>query len=300
MQAKLVENLDSSTGEAEFFKAISIDIKQSLILLLSERGHGKSSSLKAIVKYCKDTNADITIKVVDPSQTWWKKSPIKYRQYVTREAIKAGRIKNVGDCVYEVGMLSEEERRAFLGMIVAQDYKRNYEMSMNDPEKFKKECLWTIYVVEESNTIFNSFSLRKNDWVSPVLQDFVSIGRNFKLGAFLLATAEDGEISPSLRRRSRRIYGRLVAEGDIMRVRRSDKAMAEYLSKEIPRFNFVYWGSKFYGPVHMKDIADTTPLDYAPNGDEVIEGREDTRLLSTILFAVTAAAILILFVLSFS
>lgn len=174
-----------------------------------------------------------------------------------------------------------------------QDYRRNYEMSMNEPDKFKKECLWTIYVIEESNTIFNSYSLRKNDWVSPVLQDFISIGRNFKLGAFLLATAEEGEISPSLRRRSRRIYGRLVAEGDIARVRRTDKKMAEYLAKEIPRFNFVYWGERFFGPVHVKDTVTTTPMDYIGEPDEGAQGSGSA--LNSLIYFVIGAAIMLLF-----
>lgn len=294
MQSTLFENpIKGGSEEDSFYDSIIKDTKQSLLLFLSERGHGKSSSLKSIVKECKERNADITLKVFDPSQTWFKKSPLKYRQYITREAIKQGRIKNIGDCVYEIGLLSEEERRVFLGMVIMQDYRRNYEMSMNEPDKFKKECLWTIYVIEESNTIFNSYSLRKNDWVSPVLQDFISIGRNFKLGAFLLATAEEGEISPSLRRRSRRIYGRLVAEGDIARVRRTDKKMAEYLAKEIPRFNFVYWGERFFGPVHVKDTVTTTPMDYIGEPDEGAQGSGSA--LNSLIYFVIGAAIMLLF-----
>jgi hypothetical protein len=256
-----IDQLGSITGEQEFFKAVSEDLKQSLVLFLCERGHGKSSSLKAIIKYCKETNSDIIVKCFDPSMSWYEISPTKYRQYVSTEKLTTGMIDNVGDCTYEIGSLTEEQRRFFLGTCIAQDYKYRYNLRLNDPAAFKK-LPWVIYVIEESNTIFGSFSFRKNDAITPVLQDFVSIGRNYKMNAFLVATAEEGELSPSLRRRSRRIYGRLVAEGDIARVRKSNKAMANYLSNDIPRFSFVYWGSKFYGPTHINDTVKSTPEDY--------------------------------------
>ena len=246
--------------EKDFYDQIQRDIRQSLIQLVSERGHGKSTGLKTIVKRIRDTDPGITFKVFDPSQSWFERSPTKYRQYVTPAKLASGMVDNVGDCTYEIGALSEPQRRIFVGMCIAQDYKHRYDLRMNNPKAF--EALgWTIYVLEEANVLFNSFSMRKNDAITPGLQDFVSVGRNYKLGAFLVATAEEGEIAPSLRRRSRHIYGRVESEADLSKVRRKDKELAAYLTV-IPRYTFVYLGDKKYGPVKMLDTVKCTPEDY--------------------------------------
>lgn len=220
-----------------------------------------SSALKTIVKRSREAHPELVFIAFDVSQSWYEFAPLKYRQLVTVEKIRAGQIVNVEDCIYEMGSLSEAQRRQFIGTIIAQTYRGRYDMKLNNPEAFV--ALPTlVFIVEESNVVFGSFSFRVKDWISPVLADFVSVGRNYKLSAILVATVEEGEMAPSLRRRSRRIYGRLVAEGDISRVRRNNKDMARYLSQEIPRFNFVYWGEKFIGPVKVPDEVKTPAIDY--------------------------------------
>lgn len=248
-QTTLTPNVDESEA---FFRAINKDIIKNPIQFLSERGHGKSSTLKTIVKRCREARTDVVFYIFDPSTTWYESAPVKYRQFVTVDRINAGQTVNVGDCVYEIGSLTEAQRRTFVGSMIAQHYKARYEMKINNPAEFAK-LPTIVYVIEESNCIFGSFSFRIRDWISPILSDFISIGRNYKLSAIMVATAEEGEMAPSLRRRTRRIYGRLVAEGDVARVRRKDKAMANYLSKEIPRFHFVYDGDRFFGPIKVPD-----------------------------------------------
>lgn len=249
-----------SEVETAFFEAVTRDITQSLIIFVSERGHGKSSTLKTIVKHIRDRCPDISMKVYDPSQSWFERSPTKYRQYVTTEKLKAGMVDNVVDCTFEIGALTEEQRRIFVGTCIAQDYRYRYDLRMNNPEAFK-QLPWVVYILEEANVLFGSFSMRKNDGITPVLQDFVSVGRNYKMSAFLVATAEEGEIAPSLRRRSRHIYGRVESEADLAKVRRKDKELAQYLTV-IPRYTFVYLGDKKYGPVKMADLVKSTPEDY--------------------------------------
>ena len=246
-----------------FYDAIINDIQKDILQFISMRGHGKSTSLKTIVKKCREAHPELQWLIFDVSQTWYESAPVKYRQLVTRERIKAGQIVSVPDCVYEMGSLTEQERRMFVGTIIAQVYRRRYNMKLNDPIAYA-QLPTMVFVVEESNVVFGSYSFRVKDWISPVLADFVSVGRNYKLSAILVATVEEGEMSPSLRRRSRRIYGRLVAEGDIARVRKNNKAMAKYLSEEIPRFNFVYWGDRFFGPVKVPNEVKTPAKDYIP------------------------------------
>jgi hypothetical protein len=263
MQTTLVEKVVASGDEREFYRAITSDVSKNIIQFISERGHGKSSALKTIVKRCRETHPELEFMAFDVSQSWYESAPLKYRQLVTLDKLRTGEIKNVVDCVYEMGSLSEAQRRQFIGTIIARIYKMRYEIKLNDPAAFA--ALPTlIFIIEESNVVFGSYSFRVKDWISPVLADFVSVGRNYKLSAILVATVEDGEMAPSLRRRSRRIYGRLVAEGDISRVRRNNKEMAKYLSQEISRFNFVYWGETFIGPVKVPDEVKTPAMDYIP------------------------------------
>lgn len=251
----------------EFYEAISDDVTQVLIQLVSERGHGKSSSLRTIVDYCKRKHPELVFVIFDISQAWYHCAPVTYRQHVTIPNISKGLIQNKGDCVYEIGSLTKEQRRAFVGSIVKQDWDYRYQLKLQNPEALEREP-WIIYVFEEANVYFDSYSFRSNDMFSPILQDFVSVGRNYRLGAFLVATAEVGEISPSLRRRSRKIYGRVESESDLAQIRRRDKSRevkVEPLVKGMPRYHFIYEGDKgVYGPIKIPDVVDHVPVDYVP------------------------------------
>ena len=284
MQTQLIEANTVNEDEA-FYNAIANDCPKNILQFISERGQGKSTALKTIIKRMRITNPELEFLVFDISQTWFQSAPLKYRQLVTVDKIRAGQVMNVSDCVYEMGELSEAQRRAFMGTIIAQIYKKRYEMKLNNPEEFAK-LRTMIFVIEESNCVFGSYSFRQRDWISPILSDFVSVGRNYKLSAILVATVEVGEMAPSLRRRSRRIYGRLVAEGDISRVRRNNKEMAKFLSQEIPRFNFIYWGeSGFIGPVKVPDEVKAPAIDY-PLPEANPQGNNNPNFWSQLFFGV--------------
>lgn len=253
-------NLEGVNSETEFYNKIAQDSKQALIQLVSEAGHGKSSSLRTIIEHCRRIHPEIVFKIFDIAQAWFHCAPVKYRQYVTIDKIAKGQVANANDCVYELGSLSDEERRAFVGTILQLDYAARYEAKMsNDGSLDKYPTL--VYVFEESNIFFGSYSFRKNDAYSQIFQEFVSVGRNYKLRGFLVATAEVGEMSPSLRRRSRKIYGRIESDGDLAVVRRKNKDLAVYLT-QIPRFHFVYLSDRAYGPVKVPDLVKTVPEDY--------------------------------------
>lgn len=263
----MVKNNEAGKENEAFYDAITGDVTQVLIQLLSERGHGKSSSLRTIIDYCKRKHPELVFKIIDLSQSWYHCAPVKHRQHVTVPNIRKGLIQNIGDCVYEIGSLTKEQRRAFVGSLIKQDWDYRYSLKMQNPEALKREP-WIIYVFEESNIYFGSYSFRSNDLFTPVLQDFVSVGRNYRLGAFLVATAEVGEMSPSLRRRSRKIYGRVESESDLAQIRRRDRSRrvkVEPLVKQMPRFHFLYEGDKgVYGPVRIPDVVVDAPVDYVP------------------------------------
>jgi len=230
-----------STENKGFYDQIAKDSKQSLILLVSEAGHGKSSSLKTIVAYCKEKRPDIVFFIFDVSQTWFHNAPTKYRQYVTMEKIQNRQIAHIHDCVYEIGSLPNEVKRAFVGTMLETEYTYRYNLklkttqgTMEERKKAKEEwdALPTLVVIaEEANIYWGSYSLRRSDPYTPVFQSFVSVGRNYKMRVCLVATAEQGEISTSLRRRVRRIFGRLISEGDLNRIRRKDKELSIYLKR---------------------------------------------------------------------
>jgi len=253
IQTELIEGV-------AFYDKIASDSKQVLIQLVSEAGHGKTSSLRTIIDYCRKKHPDIVFKIFDVSQAWYHCAPTKYRQYVTRDKIAKSQVANVDDCVYEIGALSDEEKRAFVGTIIGLDYGKRYNAKMEGNGELKSFPS-LVYCFEESNVYFGSYSFRKNDQFSPMFQMFVSVGRNYKMRGFLVATAEIGEMAPSLRRRSRKIYGRLESEGDLATVRRKNKELAQYLIT-IPKYHFVYLSDKPYGPIKVPDLVNHTPEDY--------------------------------------
>lgn len=250
--------------QTDFYEGIADDITQVLIQLVSERGHGKSTSLRTIVDYCKKKHPELVFQIFDLSQSWWHCAPVEHRQHVTVENLNANKIQNIADCVYEIGALSQEDRRAFVGTVIQQHWNQRYRLKMENPEELKK-LPWIIFVFEESNIYFGSYSLRTNDQFTPIFNDFISVGRNYKLGAFLVATAEVGEMSPSLRRRSRKIYGRVESESDLSKIRRRDKnrdVKVADLVMTMPRFHFIYEGDRVYGPTQIPDVVKNTPKDY--------------------------------------
>ena len=209
--------------------------------------------------------------IFDVSQAWWHCAPVQYRQLVTREKWNCGQIVNLTDCVYEMGKLTQDERRVFVGEIVSRHYHKRYQAKLDGT---LKEMPFLIFIFEEANTYFGSRTMTKNDAFTPIFVDFVSVGRNYKMRGFLVATAEEGEIHPLLRRRSSRIYGRLESDGDISRIRRKDKELASYL-KEVPKYNFVYYNGNQFGPVKIPDVVTNEPVDYEVSVPVVTQPKSD-------------------------
>lgn len=245
----------------DFYDKVADDVKQVLIQFLSEAGWGKTSSLKTIIQHCKNKHKDLVFKIFDISIAWWHTAPVKYRQSITFDKIQRGEYANIEDCVYDIGSLDKTYKRAFIGYIMKQDYEYRYTLAKDDPEKLKS-LPYIIYVIEEANVCFGPYSLRTNDEYSPIFQQFVSVGRNFKMRGILVATAEVGEISPSLRDRSRRIYGRIESERDLKRLRSKDKALAKYISTKLPRYHFVYYDGRPHYSGQIPDSVTNVPIDY--------------------------------------
>jgi len=243
----------------EFYEQISEDIKQTHIQFIAEAGSGKTSSLRTILQYCKDKNKDIVFKIFDISVAWWHKAPCEHRQEVTQDNLAT--LPNLEDCVYDIGLLDEIQQRYFVARIVQEDYLNRYFIEKNHPERLKKMPN-IVYIFEECNIYFDSSSINRKDMPGDIFTKFLSVGRNFKLRGFLVATAEIGEVSTRIRRRSRKIYGKLISDSDLAGVKRKDKTWVEKL-ENMPKYNFVYnVGRKFYGPFRIPDSVTHVPVDF--------------------------------------
>ena len=251
----------------QFYDLIAKDSKQALIQLVSEAGHGKTSSLRTIIQHVREKHPDIVFKIFDVSQAWYHCAPTKWRQLVTREKIQRGLVANVDDCVFEMGSLSDAERRMFVGEIIKRDYEKRYKA------KLKRELddfPLLAYVFEESNIYFGSYAFRTNDGYSAIFQNYVSVGRNYKMRGFLIATAEQGEMAPSLRRRTRKIYGRIISKPDLIAAKRV--GITADLTK-IPKYHFHYFdGETGQGYTQrIPDLVKNVPQDYIVETVEVVK-----------------------------
>ena len=252
-------------SNTEFYERIAKDSKQALIQIVSEAGHGKTSSLRTIIQHVKRTHPEIVFKIFDVSQAWYHCAPVQHRQLVTRRKMRSGKIANIPDCVYEMGTLSKEDKRAFVGTIIKEDWDKRYQAKLRTTQGTQEQrdlalIEWEkipllAFIYEESNIYFGSYSFRTNDEHTPVFENYVSVGRNYKMRGFLVATAEQGEMAPALRRRTRKIYGRLVNSGDIREAR---KTGVEVDLTEIPKYNFAYADMVERVP----DLVKRTPVDY--------------------------------------
>ena len=251
----------------QFYDLIAKDSKQALIQLVSEAGHGKTSSLRTIIQHVRRKHPDIVFKIFDVSQAWYHQAPTQWRQLVTLPKMAKGLVANLDDCVYEMGSLSKEYKRAFVGMILKADWDKRYQAKL---EGRLDEYPLMAYVFEESNIYFGSYALRTNDDYTPVFQSYVSVGRNYKMRGFLVATAEQGEMSPSLRRRTRKIYGRIISKGDLSLAKRS--GITEDLTR-IPKYHFHYYDNESKRGITQRipDLVKNVPKDYVVEVAEVVE-----------------------------
>jgi hypothetical protein len=234
------------------------------IILNSEAGHGKSTSLKTIISDLKRKHPETIVKVFDISLSWYGRAPLQYRQKITTEKFLKVDFRNLDDCVYEIGSLPKDLRRVFVALIVKQDHAVRYAMVEQYGLDAIKKVPPIIYVFEEANTYFDSYSLRKNDDWSSALSDFVSVGRNFRMRGFLVVTAEQGELSPGFRRRATgRLLGRVLNEYDLTQICKGRIHMKDKLRK-VPPYHWIYYHGSFSNMFRINDTVRDVPKTYAP------------------------------------
>ena len=234
------------------------DLKSVPVLFLAERGHSKSTSAKHIISKALEMDSSLIVKVFDVSMSWYWCAPLRFRQLVTAETIDRDEIDNIGSCVYEMGQLSDDDRRAFLASIIHADFKERYNTAKNYGPDTLKGLPTVVYVLEEVNTYLGSYSLRKGDMSAQILVDFVSVGRNYGLTFLGLTTCLSGEVSPSVRNRCRLLLGRVTSDADLRVVKARTDAHTRDISKSIAKYYFVYGGIV----ERIPDSVRSRPMDY--------------------------------------
>jgi len=258
---------DQSTKKV--FDQIIYDLSLKHLVMLADKGHGKTSSAKAIIQYIKERMGDrISVKVFDLSQRWYHGAPLKWRQWVTIDRYRRGLIRNVDDCVYEIGDLSQDDRRMFVAWIISKDYKERYRIGIRRGIEAIEEQPLIVYVFEEANAYFKSMSIKGGDAAARALSDFAFVGRNYGLTGISIVLFEVGGFSTDFRRISNHLYGAVESKADRGMLRREiDKQLAKDVSPEkIKRFYWYYRGTKKFGPFRIFDWSEGcgTPEDYEP------------------------------------
>ena len=233
----------------EFWDTIEADIHQTHVIVNAEAGHGKTQFVKSIIQKLKERDPRLIIKVFDVSFAWFDSAPLKYHQRVTAD--NWANVLNQGDCVYEMGDLTEETRRLFVSIIVKQDYAIRRKIRELYGEEGLKKMPFILLVFEESDTYFDSASLNKKDDASATLRDFIKVGRNFGLRAFCIVTANTGELGTKLRRRSKHLIGRIISDEDLRGYNRKRKGLGD-AALALKRFQWLYYnGEKLLGPITL-------------------------------------------------
>ena len=222
------------------------------VVCVAQRGHGKTTLIKKLV----ESAPEIVWKIFDVSQSWYHSAPVDYRMWVKPESTHKPNVRN---CVYELGQLSEADRRAFIAYIIGQDYDARYMGVFIDGPGVIDEIPLIIYIIEESNVIFNSYSLNKADDVGEVLRDFISVGRNYGLNGLFVTTASMGELSTRIRRRASLLMGQVLGRGELNAIRsRADKETVGKV-KALERFEFVYWNGVTSEPFKVGKYEGSVP-----------------------------------------
>lgn len=260
------------------------DLKRTHLIVNAEAGHGKSTSVKTIIKRLKEQEPKVIVKIFDVSLAWWHKAPVGHRQKITVqimiELLKNNRVlfENVGDCIYELGELDDDLRRFFIATIINQDYTSRRAVKEKYGDDAIKHLPRVIYVFEESDLYFQSRYLNSKESSARVLSEFVKTGRNFGLRGVCIVTAATGELGTKLRRRSKHLIGKIISDSDYRVYNRMKKWKTENgrvglgdLALRTERFNWLYYNGKVTEPFRIRDEVENVPEDLEPIQTRVTE-----------------------------
>jgi hypothetical protein len=184
-----------------FNKKFSFDIEAALtngVTICGNRGTGKTSLAKTIVRELQ--RQAVNVKIFDNSQAWLSSS-IETIIEVTPNS----QVASFDSAIYDLSRLTPQEQRSFIEKQVKTDY---YE-AVKTPQTQRES---TVFVFEECEII-----LGKN--YTPIMQQLVSVGRNFKL-SYVAIAQRLARIGTDLISLSGQLYiGKLHEQNDLAKIR---------------------------------------------------------------------------------
>jgi len=235
------------------------DLESLPLIFAGVRKHGKTTSLKTITKYIRETRPNWIIKAFDISLAWWHQSPLKYRQLVDEKTYRT--VENIGDCLYEIGRLNDRARRTFIATIINNNFLNRYKKKLEDSD-FEDNYPWVLYIFEEGNTYWQSQSLNKKDWPALTLKDFISAGRNYKQACVLVATRVSGEVSPGYRNRCFYLLGKIVGAEERTVISKATNSETLKIARSLPQYHFVYYNGSPSEVFRIRDEVKSVPQDF--------------------------------------
>jgi hypothetical protein len=263
----------------EVIDQIIADIHEVPLSVVSRRGHGKTTSIKTLIARLLEQHPKTKVKVFDLSTQWYHTAPLKHRVHITwgkdSKLEDLGKYPNLGNCVYEIGDLPQDEMRLFVAHIIRQDYDHRRSIALRSREAVDQLPL-IVYIFEEANIYFKSSSLKRKGKATEYLNKYISIGRNYGMSGILISTVEKGEISTEIRRRSSHLYGKLLSESDIggMKSKYSKREVDRLI--DLPKYHWLYVMRGFSKPFRIRDTVKTRPETYRWYSDPV-ESRQRRR-----------------------
>ena len=211
------------------------DAELKPLVVAGEPGNGKTTIVKQLTMMAKKRGW--IVQCFDISTAWYHDSPLSNR--VT--CYDWGSPPNIGDTMYDMSALSTMDRRTLVSRMIKENWDTRLDGVKDDPEYLGSQPMH-LYIFEEGNTYFSSSDLNKKDWCGQTLTDFISVRRNLKFTAIIVATAVSGEIATRFRRRCSYMLSRVTSQEERNYLRKSTDDETMKVTMSLPRYKFVFYG----------------------------------------------------------
>jgi len=213
------------------------DLASKPLAVVGEGKHGKTSVVKHLV--AKALNDGYRVKAFDISLEWFYNVPLPYKQ----TCLSPHSYVNKDNCVYDLSLLGNDERRVLIASIIYNDWLNLRDMKVTDYERFLRQPR-ILMIFDEGSSYLSSRAINKADHWGTVLTDFLASGRNFKQDGIIIARAISGEIATKYRRKCNYLLGKIMGEEEIGYLRRGTSRDFIETTKTLPPYHFIYYGSE--------------------------------------------------------
>lgn len=224
-------------------KPFSFDVEVALTqgtTICGGRGCGKTTLAKTIVQELQ--RQGVNVKIFDNSQAWLNSSVETVFAVTPHATVES----SLDSAVYDLSRLTPQEQRRFIEAQVKTDY---YE-AVNTAAELRN---WRIYVFEEAEIILGKT-------VSPIMQQLISVGRNFSL-SYLAIAQRLARINVDLISLSGQLYvSRLHEQNDLNKIKNWVPNTEQLKSLELG--DFIKYSDGKTELVHVDKFETDTQHDY--------------------------------------